>query len=168
MGDVGREVAIRRSSLGLRRGMTVLSVVLWVLLVLERFGWMAVALGKDGLGAGFARHLAVQVVAALPEVLYLLALWWVRASIAGFASGDLYGTAVTGMLRRVGATLGAGACLNVFVVPGMQRLLGEGPGYWIAFDVTGLVLAAIGLSLVIVARVLDNARAMKAELDEIF
>jgi hypothetical protein len=38
----------------------------------------------------------------------------------------------------------------------------------VAFDVAGLVLGAIGLSLAIVARVLDRARALKAELDEIF
>jgi hypothetical protein len=42
------------------------------------------------------------------------------------------------------------------------------PGYWIAFDVTGLVLGAIGLSLIIVSHILDRARELKAELDEIF
>jgi len=42
------------------------------------------------------------------------------------------------------------------------------PGYWIAFDVTGLVLGAIGLSLVIVSHILDRAGELKAELDEIF
>ncbi|MFY0533450.1 hypothetical protein [Nannocystis pusilla] len=54
------------------------------------------------------------------------------------------------------------------MVPALQRALGSGPGYWIAFDVSGLVLGALGLSLTVIARVLGRAAVLQAELDEIF
>jgi hypothetical protein len=160
--------AIQNSSAHLRRVVTVLSGVLWALLLLERFGWAAVAVARGGMGPEFIRRIGYQLVASCPEVMYLLSLWWIRQALATFARGDLYAPIISRMLNRVGAMLAAGAFLNVFVVPAIDRSLGFGPGYWVAFDVTGLVLGAIGLSLAIVARVLDRARALRAELDEIF
>ena len=166
----GNERQIERSSARLRRLVTVLLAGLWVLLLLERFGWAAVAAFQrvPGTGAELMQRLSFQAVAACPEVLYLLALEGVRHALGAFAGGDLYGPVISRMLRRVGAMLAAGAFLNVFVVPGVDRALGMGRGYWIAFDVTGLVLGTIGLSLAIMARVLERAREQKAELDEIF
>lgn len=159
---------IQASSARLRRLVTILSVALWMLLLLERFGWMAILVGKGGVGQEIARRIGYQFIAAGPEVMYLLALWWIRQSLAAFARGDLYAPIVPRMLRRVGMLLAIGAFLNVFVVPAAHRALGMGPGYWIAFDVTGLVLGGIGLSLAIVARALDRAGELKAELDEMF
>lgn len=159
---------IQSSSARLARLVTILSVILWLLLLLERFGWTAIVIAKDGVGREFIRRIGYEVVAACPEATYLLSLWWIRQALAAFAHGDLYSPIVPRMLRRVGTMLALGAFLNVFVVPALDRIMGLGPGYWIAFDVTGLVLGAIGLSLAIVARVLDRARDVKAELDEIF
>jgi|SRR5450755_2697160 hypothetical protein len=160
--------SIQSSSARLTRLVTVLSVILWVLLLLERFGWTAIVIAKSGVGREFLRRISYEFVAACPEAIYLLSLWWIRQALAAYAHGDLYSPIVPRMLRRVGSMLALGACLNVFVVPALDRMMGLGPGYWIAFDVTGLVLGAIGLSLAIVARVLERARDLKAELDEIF
>jgi hypothetical protein len=160
--------SIQKSSARLQRVVTILFVVLWVLLLLERFGRLALAIATHGIGPELPRQIAYQVVAACPEVFYLMSLWWIREALAKFAQGDLYAPIIPRMLNRVGIMLAAGAFLNVFVVPAVDRALGLGPGYWIAFDVAGLVLGAIGLSLAIVARVLDRARELKAELDEIF
>lgn len=160
--------SIQKSSARLRRVVTALSVTLWVLLVLERFGRLAMEVAIHGLSQELFKQVVYKLVTACPEVLYLLSLWWVRQALATFARGDLYAPIITRMLNRVGATLSVGATLNVFVVPAVDRALGFGPGYWVAFDVSGLVLGAIGLSLAIVARVLYHAGELKAELDEIF
>jgi len=132
------------------------------------FGWAAMAVARGAIGPELIRRIAYQLVAACPEAMYLLSLWWIRQALATFARGDLYAPIISRMLNRVGAMLATGAFLNIFVVPAVDRFLGFGPGYWVAFDVTGLVLGAIGLSLAIVARVLDRARTLKAELDEIY
>lgn len=159
---------IQTSSARLRRLVTVLSLLLVVLLLLERFGWVLAALARGAHGPELARRIGFQFVASGPEIMYLLSLWWIRQALAAFASGDFYASIVSRMLRRTGTLLAIGAFLNVFIVPPVDRALGMSPGYWIAFDVTGLVLGAIGLSLVIVSHILDRARELKAELDEIF
>jgi hypothetical protein len=159
---------IRASSARLRTWVTALSLVLMVLLLLERFGWVVAALGRGAHGSELVRRIGFQFVAAGPEIMYLLSLWWIRQALAAFAAGDFYASTVSTMLRRVGTLLAIGAFLNVFVVPAIDRALGMSPGYWIAFDVTGLVLGAIGLSLVIFSHVLDRARELRTELDEIF
>lgn len=161
-------VEIRVRSARMRRFITGLLAVLWVLLVFERFGAIALQLSTHGLGGEPLRRLGYQVVAGCPEVFYLLALWWIRQALAAFARGELYAPTLTGMLDRVGTMLVVGAIINVFLVPGAARLLGFGPGYWVAFDVSGLVLAAVGLSLKVIAQVLRRASQLQAELDEIF
>lgn len=92
----------------------------------------------------------------------------VRRALAEFARGELFAPTITRLLDRVGTLLATGAFLGVFVVPALQRALGVGPGYWIAFDVSGLVLGALGLSLTVIARVLGRAAVLQAELDKIF
>jgi hypothetical protein len=165
-----RMAKIQGSSARLRRLVGVLIVALWVLLVLERFGWAAPALikGGSGLPPELPRRVWFELIASSPEVLFILSLTGIRQALGTFVGGDLYSLAVSRMLRRVGTMLAAGAFLKVFVVPALDRAIGLSPGYWIAFDVTGLVLGAIGLSLAIFARVLERAGELKAELDEIF
>jgi hypothetical protein len=107
-------------------------------------------------------------VHALPEVSYLLALWWIRQALAAMARGELYGPAIRRMLDRVGLTLALGAFASVFLVPGLCRWLGYDPGFWIAYDVSALVLGAVGLSLKVIADVLRHAAGVQAELDGMF
>lgn len=159
---------IRARSSCLRRFITGLAVALWLLLLLERFGAAGLHAWEHAADAASLRALALQCVAAIPEVIYLLALGGVRRALAEFSRGQLYAPTITRMLDRVGALLAAGAFIGIFVVPALQRALGSGPGYWIAFDVSALVLGAIGLSLTVIARVFGHAAILKAELDEIF
>lgn len=159
---------IRDRSWRLRRFVTGLLIVLCVLLVLERFSPVSIQLSSEGFSGVPLRRLAYQLVAACPEVFYLLSLWWIRQALAAFARGDLYAPTITAMLDRVGTALAAGAFISVFLVPGAARMLGFGLGYWLALDVSGLVLGAIGLSLTVIARVLRYASELQAELDEIF
>ena len=159
--------AIQATSAKLRRFLTWVFASLAVLLLLERFGAITAQALRDPAAAGFGRF-AVQAVLASPEVLYLLALWWVRQALASFAEGNLYTPTIATMIDRVGMTLAAGAFLGVFVVPGALRLLGQGPGYLIAYDIAGVVLGAIGLSFKVIAHVLRRAAELQAELDEMF
>ena len=156
--------AIRERSARLRRFLTVLSFALAGMFLLERFGLV----GMQAAAGGAWRRLALQAVATSPEVFYLVALWWVRQALAAFARGEFFAPTITRMLDRVGVALAAGALAGTFVVPPLQRALGADPGYWIAFDVAGVVLGALGLSLTVIAHVLRRACAVQAELDEIF
>jgi hypothetical protein len=168
MPGVSATAEIRERSARLRRFVTGLLVALWVLLVLERFGQLAVQLSAHGFDAELLRRFANQLVAACPDVFYLMSLWWIRQALAAFARGELYAPTITRMLDRVGMMLAVGAFIGVFVVPGVARMLGFGLGYWVAYDVSALVLGAIGLSLGIIAQVLRRASELQAELDEIF
>ncbi len=154
-----------------RRVQTFVTALLWcltTLLVLERFGWIAVELGKRSEVAGIGSRLSVQLGSAFGECFYLAALYWIRSALASMASGELFAPILTQMLRRVGLCLVAGTVAEVAVVPTIERLLGVGPGYWIAFDITGCTLGAVGLSFTLLARVLDRASKLKTELDGIF
>jgi len=142
--------------------------VLLGLLVIERFSAALIGVFSGTAGANGFGRLGVQFIDAIPEACYLLALWWIRQAIAAMAGGDLYGDVVIRMLDRVGVVLAAGAFAGMFLVPRGSRLLGADPGYWIAYDVSGLVLGAIGVSLKVIADVLRHAAAMKADLDGIF
>lgn len=159
---------IRVRSARLCTMLTVLTVSLFGLLLIERFSAALIAAASSTARADAFGRLGVQFVEALPEACYLLALWWIRDALAAIANGDLYGNVVIRMLDRVGVVLAVGAFASVFLVPATARLLGSDVGYWIAYDVSGLVLGAIGVSLKIVADVLRHAAAMKADLDGIF
>jgi hypothetical protein len=159
--------AIQRKGARLCRIVTILFVALSALLVLERFGAPALAFVR-GHADGTSQRVLLQLVHASPEVLYLLGLWWIRQALAALAMGDLYAATLTRMIDRVGTMLAAGALVGVFIVPTASRVIGVDPGYLIAFDVSGLVLGAVGLSLKVFAHLFQHARAMQAELQEIF
>ncbi|WP_158884148.1 DUF2975 domain-containing protein [Rhodanobacter sp. L36] len=161
-------VTIQHRSAGLRRFVTSLCILLIVLLLLERFGFALEQLVHNGPGRQSFGRLAVQMIHALPEASYLLALWWIRQALNAIAQGELYGPTIQHMLDRVGLMLAVGAFVSVFLVPGLCRVLGYDPGYWIAYDVSALVLGAIGLSLKVIADVLRHAAGVQAELDGIF
>jgi len=72
------------------------------------------------------------------------------------------------MMNLVGTMLAIGAIINVLVVPGIAWALGFGMGYLIAYDVSGLVLGAIGLSLKVFSHLLQHAGELQSELEEIF
>ena len=162
------EIEIRRRSARFRNGMTILFAVLAVLVTLERLSFPLVEIGRYGFNGATLRGLGVSVALAVPHIFYLVALWGIRKALADFANGDFFAPTVAAMLDRVGIWLAAGAVTSVFLVPLAERALGFGPGYFIALDVSGLVLGAVGLSLTLVGRVLTRAAALQTELDEMF
>jgi hypothetical protein len=157
---------LRTRSARLARGLAWLLGALAVFLLLERFSAPTMA-ALDG-DADAARRIGLQLAQAVPEICYLLALWWVRCALMEFARGAFHTPVIAKALQRVGAMLTAGAAFALFAVPSLQRLFGSDPGYVIAYDIGSAVLCALGLSLAMLAHVLERAAAVQAELDEIF
>jgi Protein of unknown function (DUF2975) len=152
----------------MRRYVTVLWIVSFTLVVLERFSAAGIRVFTSGFAEDAWRALACQAAAAVPEGLFLLGLWWVREALAALARGELFAAPMTRMLDRVGVLLAVGSAVRIFLVPGACRLLGFDAGHWIAFDAAGMVLGAIGLALKAIAGVLRHASVVQSELDEIF
>ena len=148
--------------------MTALWVVCALLVLLERFSALLITAFAHGFTEIVMRRLMCEAVSALPEVMFLLGLWWVREALSAFIGGELFGPPVTRMLERVGVMLAIGALIRICVVPGACRLLGLNPGYWIAFDASAIVLGAMGIAFKVIANVLRRASAIESELDEIF
>lgn len=165
---VNESIAVRQHSARMRRFVTVLWAVSLTLVVLERFSAVTIALFRSGFAGEAWRAFACQAVAAVPEGMFLLGLWWVRQTLAAFSRAELFAEPMTRMLDRVGILLACGSAARIFLVPGVCRLLGFDAGHWIAFDAAGLVLGAIGLALKSIAGVLRHASAIQSELDEIF
>jgi len=159
---------VQQQSVQMRRFVTILWSAALILVLLERFSAAAIALFSSGFAGAAARHFGCQAVSAFPELLYVLALWWVREALSAFARGELFGPPITRMLDRVGLVIATASFLRIFVVPGACRLLGFNAGHWIAFDAAAMVLGAIGLAFKAIAVVLRHASAIQSELDEIF
>ena len=70
-------------------------------------------------------------------------------------------------IRHIGLGVLIGALLNVFAVTNLSRLIAGGHGNYAYFDLSGIVLGVVGAALMLLARVVDRARALQAELDEI-
>ena len=106
------------------------------------------------------------VVMALPNVFYLFAVWSTGSALGQLGKGRLIQPVLAGALRRVGLALGFGGLLSVFGVTNLVRLVEGGRGSWAYFDVSGMTLGMIGGALFLLGRVLDQAGAVQAELDE--
>jgi len=159
---------LRARSARLARVLDVLLVVLAFLLLAERFGAVAVAIGRSGFEATTLAQVGRQLALAIPDGCYLMALAWVRIALAGFARGAFHTPVIAAALRRVGVMLAFGAAFALFAVPTLLRWFGSDPGYVIAYDIGSAVLCALGASLALVAQVLERAAAVQAELDGIF
>ena len=98
----------------------------------------------------------------------LVALAVVRFLLGDLAAGRLFHAAVARAMRHIGFGVLAGSLLNVFVVTNLLRVIGGGQGGYLYFDISGIVLGVVGAALVMLARLVDQARALQAELDDIF
>lgn len=113
-------------------------------------------------------RLAVFGVQALPSFAYLWALWSVQRALSDLGEGRIFHATLARALRHVGASVLTGSLLKVFVVTNLTRLLLEVRGSFAWFEVSAIVLGVVGAALILLARVVDKARLVQAELDEIF
>jgi hypothetical protein len=112
-------------------------------------------------------RLALFAVQALPSFAYLWALWSVQRALGDLADGRIFHPTLARALRHIGAAVLIGSLLRVFGVTNLTRLLTEMRGSYAWFDVSAIVLGVVGAALVLLARVVDEARLVRAELDEI-
>jgi hypothetical protein len=115
----------------------------------------------------FGRRLALFAVQALPSFAYLWALWSVQRALGDLADGRIFHPTLARALRHIGAAVLVGSLMRVFGVSNLTRLLIEVRGGYVWFDVSAIVLGVVGAALVMLARVVDEARLVQAELDEI-
>ncbi len=126
--------------------------------------WLSAA-GAAALDPETRRWLSL--VFALPACGYLFALWAVQRALADLAAGHLFHDTVAQAMRRIGAGVLIGALLNVVVVINLTRWILDGHGSYLYFDLSGIVLGVVGAALILLARLIDQARALQSELDAI-
>jgi hypothetical protein len=103
----------------------------------------------------------------MPALGYLWALWAVQRALGELAAGLLFNPTVARAMRHIGIGVLAGALFNVFAVTNLSRWITGGHGGYLYFDLSGIVLGVVGAALVLMARLVDRARALQAELDDI-
>ena len=101
-----------------------------------------------------------------PTAFYLFGVWSIGSAMGQLARGRLIQPTLSSALRRVGLSLGLGGVLSVFVVSNLVRLVVDGRGGFLHFDVAGMTLGMIGGALFLLGRVVDQAGRVQAELDE--
>lgn len=116
---------------------------------------------------GWSTRALLSVVRYLPGLGYLWALWAVQRALADLAADRLFHPTVARAMRHIGIGVLAGALFNVFAVTNLARWITGGKGGYLYFDMSVIVLGVVGAALVMLARVVDQARALQAELDEI-
>jgi hypothetical protein len=117
-------------------------------------------------GQPHAPHTLFFIVWSLPATCYLFGVWSIGQALGEVAKGRLIQAALPSALRRVGISLGVGGVISVFVVSNLMRLVGYAKGGYLHFDVAGMTLGMIGGALFLLGRVMDQALAAQAELDE--
>jgi hypothetical protein len=106
------------------------------------------------------------VITSLPAVCYLFGVWSIGQAMGQVAKGRLIEAALPSALRRVGLSLVVGVLINMFVVAGLYRLAGGVPHGYVRLDAAGVTLGMIGAALYLLGRIVDQALAAQAELDE--
>jgi len=137
---------------------------LLVLLSLGMVGhpwWRGTAATQDG-----STWVLLAVLRFLPGLGYLWALWAVQRALADLGSSRMFQATVARAMRHVGLGVLAGALLNVFAVTNLWRWMMGGQGGYLYFDLSAIVLGVVGAALVLLAEVVDKARALQDELEE--
>lgn len=114
-----------------------------------------------------ARWWTLRLVIALPAMGYLWALWSAQRALGELAAGRTFQPTVSRAMRHIGAGVLVGALIEVFAMSNLMRMVIGGTGGYLYFNLSAIVLGVVGAALVLLARLVDEARAMQVELDEI-
>ena len=108
------------------------------------------------------------LVLAGPTIWYLFGLWSLRRLFDDLAEGRLFQPAVARGVSGLGWALAWGAGTQVVIVPNLLRWISREPGGSVLhYDVSAIVLGVVGLTLTVLARLLQRAAAMHDELEQI-
>jgi len=120
-----------------------------------------------GSGGAPTQRILAGLVTATPAICYLFGVWSIGRGLGQIGKGRLIQPALASTLRRVGLALGLGGVFQVFVVSNLLRLISQGHGGYLHWDVGAMTLGMIGGALFLLGRVADQAGRVQAELDEI-
>lgn len=124
-------------------------------------------LALQGRYTGSVLNWAASAVWASPGLFYLFGVWSIGSAMGELARGRLIQPTLALALRRVGLALGFGGLMTVFGITNITRLVDGARASWAYFDVASMTLGMIGGALFLLGRVIDQAGALQAELDEI-
>ncbi len=131
---------------------------LLVLIVLESFGpWLV----RHPTGP----QVAVRLINLVAPLVYMAGLWRLAHVLKIYGASGRFLAAEA--LGGVGMALTGGGVFQVALLPGLEALAGQGPGYVISLDPAAIVLAALGVALMMFARLFRRAARMEAELETI-
>lgn len=117
-----------------------------------------------------ARGSSGQVVIGLILLLFVLALIRLAQMLSAVADGPLFGPRVTRAFRGFAFWLFLSTLVDVLAVPALavaDRIAAGGGRAELAFELRDLLMLAGTLLLFLLARMLEQARAIEAELEEI-
>ena len=146
----------------LRRSSQILAVLITIVLVVLLFG---IAIEIIAVASGRVPSVG-QFVWRLPLLFYLWAVWSVRRAVVAIGRGEGHDEAIAQLIGRVGLALFLGGLATVFIAPWLAAWI-NGRGSFAFYDVSAITVGVVGAALVLVARLLGQAAAMRRELDEI-
>ncbi|MCU0756618.1 MAG: DUF2975 domain-containing protein [Xanthomonadales bacterium] len=121
----------------------------------------------EAAGLSPAQWTAVRLIVALPACGYLWALWAAQQALGQLAAGQRFQPTVSRALRQIAGGMLFGALAEVVLLTNLLRLVLDGSGSYLYVDLSAIVLGVVGAALIPVARLVDQARALQHELDEI-
>lgn len=113
------------------------------------------------------RFVLTQFVAILPSLALIWALEQLRAVLMDYGAGRFFTPRSAAGVGKVGAALIGAAVLRMAVAPVLHFYLGAEPELGMRLSSFDLALAAVGLFVMLVGRVLEAAAAIKADSDQI-
>jgi hypothetical protein len=159
--------SFRRHCRALRRVATGVFVCLALILALPYLLFpLAHVVMQEAATASDQRQLLLALVQVSPGVCYLGALWAMRRALGDLSTGQLFQPTVALALRQIGGGVIAGALISIFAVTNISRMIVHGRGGFAYFDMSGIVLAMVGAALILLARLVEQARRLESELDD--
>lgn len=151
---------MRRMTTAVLVGLILILAWPYLLLPLAHFVMQQAATTSD------YRQLFLGLVHVAPGLCYLWALWAMRRALGNLATGQLFQPTVATALRQMGSGVIAGALVSIFLVTNISRMIVHGRGGFAYFDISGIVLAMVGAALILLARLVEQARCLESELDD--
>jgi hypothetical protein len=158
LSDAPPSGGLRRDCKRLARGGAVLCVGLAVLLLLDRCGLWLVARPSSS-------QVAATATDAIAPIAYLVGLWRLGRALDRFGDEGRLAIALSRGLTGVAIALILGGVFETLVAPGLKTVFGAGPGYYVGLNPAAISIAAVGVGLLAISRLLRRAASMEAELD---
>lgn len=116
---------------------------------------------------GVRADVAANLIGALPAFLLLIAILMAYRLCERMADGDIFSRGNAVVFEWIGSCVIASGTFAALIAPSLINWVRGAPAFDIGFDDWALGLVPLGLSLLLVGRVLALATRIKTESDEI-